>query len=170
MKSLRHVHAELGIPPDYPQTRNLARQRQPARLVGIGRNPDGRPVRLTPAAATAWRRMAAAAAGAGLQLLPISGFRSVRYQIAIIRRRLQRGEPIDQTLRLIAAPGFSEHHSGRALDIGSPGHVELQENFARTATYRWLAANAGQFGFRLSYPRNNRSGFAFEPWHWCWHR
>jgi zinc D-Ala-D-Ala carboxypeptidase len=22
----------------------------------------------------------------------------------------------------------------------------------------------------LSYPKRNRNGFRYEPWHWCWHR
>ena len=164
------VARALGIPADYAATRGLARQREARRLVSVGPAPDdGRPVRLAPRAAAAWRRMRDAAARAGIVLLPLSGFRSVARQTEIIRAKVARGQAIDSILRLVAAPGFSEHHTGRALDIGSPEHLELDEHFARTAAYRWLRRRAGGFGFRLSYPRGNPHGIGYEPWHWCWH-
>ena len=59
---------------------------------------------------------------------------------------------------------------GRALDLGSPAAVDLDEDFARTREYRWLTRHAARFGFRLSYPRGNPHGIGFEPWHWCWRR
>lgn len=131
---------------------------------------DGKPVRLTPRAAAAWRRMVAAAARAGVELLPISGYRSVARQITIIRRKLAAGERIADILRLVAAPGCSEHHTGRAIDIGSPEDCALDEHFAKTAGFRWLRKNAARFGFHLTYPRKNPHRIAYEPWHWCWRR
>ena len=136
----------------------------------IGRNPDGRVLRLTPRAATAWRRMQATAQRDGIELIAISAFRSVRRQTQIIRQKLRSGQHIDAILRYVAAPGFSEHHTGRALDIGSPGHTELEADFARTVEFRWLKRHARRFGFHLSYPRGNRHGIGCEPWHWCWRR
>jgi D-alanyl-D-alanine carboxypeptidase len=163
--------ARLGIPADYAGTRRLPRQREARTLVSIGpAADDGKPVRLAPRAAAAWRRMAAAAARDGVQLLPISGYRSVARQARLIRRKLAAGEPIDDILRLVAAPGCSEHHTGRALDVGSPEDCALDEDFARTAEFGWLQKHAPRFGFHLSYPRKNRHGIAYEPWHWCWHR
>jgi D-alanyl-D-alanine carboxypeptidase len=168
--ALTRTWQRLGIPADYARTRKLALQREAKRLVRIGRNPDGRILRLTPAAARAWRQMRAAAAADGLELIQISAFRSVQRQTTLIRRKLAAGKSIGEILRYMAAPGFSEHHTGRALDIGSPGHTELEEKFAQTAAFRWLRKHAGTFGFRLSYPRHNRHGIGYEPWHWCWHR
>ena len=78
------------------------------------------------------------------------------------------GEKIDDILRLVAAPGCSEHHAGRALDIGSPAAQELDEQFAKTAEFYWLKKYAARFGFHLSYPRANRHRIGYEPWHWCW--
>lgn len=164
------VRAQLGIPADYARTRNLTLHREATRLVYVGRNPDGRRLRLTPDAARAWRRMRAAAEGDGIELIAISAFRSVRRQTALIRKKLAAGKAIEDILRYMAAPGFSEHHTGRALDIGSPGHTELEEAFAGTAAFRWLSRHARKFGFRLSYPRHNRNGIGYEPWHWCWRR
>jgi zinc D-Ala-D-Ala carboxypeptidase len=164
------IHAALGIPTDYGATRHLRPQREAKRLVMVGRTPDdGRAVRLAPRAAAAWRRMRAAAARDGVVLLPLSGFRSVARQRAIIREKLAGSQRIADILRLVAAPGYSEHHTGRALDIGSPDDLALDEEFARTTAFRWLRRHATKFGFRLSYPRRNPHGIAYEPWHWCWH-
>ena len=163
------ISHSLGIPPDYAEVRRLPVQREAKRLVAIGRNPGGRRLKLTPRAAAAWRRMQAAAARDGITLRPISAFRSIARQTQIIRRKLAAGEKIGRILRVNAAPGCSEHHTGRALDLGAPGHLELETSFARTAAFRWLQHHAARFGFRLSYPRRNPHGIGYEPWHWCWH-
>ena len=140
------------------------------RLVSIGRAVDDRRrLRLAPRAASAWRRMQAAANRDGVILLPLSAFRSVARQTLIIRRKLARGQPIADILKVSAIPGCSEHHTGRALDLGTTGHLALEASFARTRAFRWLIVHAGRFGFRLSYPRRNPHGINYEPWHWCWH-
>ena len=63
----------------------------------------------------------------------------------------------------------TEHHTGRAVDVMTPGGPILEEAFEDTDAFRWLARHACRFGFRLSYPRGNAHGFAYEPWHWAWH-
>ena len=167
----RRLWKQLGIPADYARTRHLPVQREARTLVLIGRAADDhKPVRLTPAAAAAWHRMVAAARTDGVALLPISGYRSVARQVRIIRRKLAAGKAIGDILRYVAAPGCSEHHTGRAIDIGSPEHCELDEDFAKTPESRWLKKHAARFGFHLSYPRNNPHGIGYEPWHWCWRR
>jgi D-alanyl-D-alanine carboxypeptidase len=168
--ALLTLHAELGIPADYAAARGLASHVEAAEadLVEIGLNPDGRMVRLDRHAADAWSRMRAAAARDGLELIAVSGFRSIARQTEIIREKLAAGRAMPDILRTVAAPGFSEHHTGRALDIGCPGHVELDENFAETPAFRWLEQHAARFGFHLSYPRGNHNGIVYEPWHWCW--
>ena len=169
--TLRQLWAALGIPADYARTRHMPVQRVARTLVSVGRAADdGKLVQLTPRAAAAWQRLRAAAAAAGVQLLPISGYRSVARQTRIIRRKLAAGERIGEILRLVAAPGCSEHHTGRAIDVGSPVHLQLDEHFARTAEFRWLKRHAARFGFHLSYPRRNRHGIGYEPWHWCWRK
>lgn len=167
-KRIRVLHRALGIPADYP-ARRLPFQREARRLVVAARAADdGKPVRLTPPAANAWKKMRAAAARDGIELLPISGFRSVARQARIIRGKLATGQSITAILRLVAAPGCSEHHTGRALDLGSPDHIGLDADFAKTPAFRWLKRQAAKYGFRLSYPRENPHGIAFEPWHWFW--
>lgn len=166
---LRSLHCELGIPADYAARRHLPWQREARRLVTVGRAADdGKTIRLAPRAAAAWRRMRDAAAQDGIELLPLSGFRSVARQAAIIRQRLAEGQTLTGILKLVAAPGCSEHHTGRALDLGSPGNAKLDVYFAKTREFCWLCRHAPSFGFSLSYPRQNPHGIAYEPWHWCW--
>lgn len=157
----------MGIPADYARVRGLPFQREAKRLVRIGRSPAGRRVRLTPTAAAAWRRLQAAARRDGIELVPISGFRTVHRQTRLIRAKLAAGLRIGAILRTMAAPGCSEHHTGRALDVGCPGCTELTTSFGRTRAFRWLQAHAPRYGLRLSYPRSNRHGISYEPWHWC---
>jgi zinc D-Ala-D-Ala carboxypeptidase len=159
----------LGIPADYGAKRNLVAQIETSSLVGVSGGAEGKEIRLDPGAAAAWEKMRAEAMGVGIVLVAISGFRSVRRQTEIIEAKLAAGESIDSILRVIAAPGFSEHHTGRAVDISVPGEPNLTEAFEMTTAFRWLGDHAGQFGFRLSYPRANVHGIAYEPWHWCYH-
>jgi len=170
MRQLTPIHRELGIPASYAADRRVAPYREAfeADLVEVGINDEGRPVRLIGPAAESWANMRLAAARNDIELVPISGFRSINRQIEIFREKLAAGQRVEEILRYLAAPGFSEHHTGRALDISSPGHIELDEKFARTSAFRWLEQHARRFEFTLSYPRGNPHGIDFEPWHWCW--
>ena len=170
-KRLTGLHRELGIPASYAVDRGLEPHFEAAAagLVEVALNPEGRSIRLIRPAAAAWAGLQRRAAVTGILLIPISGFRSVERQAEIIREKTQAGRPLDDILRFVAAPGFSEHHTGRAIDISSPDHIELDEEFEGTPAFRWLNAHAEEFGFRLSYPRHNLHGIGYEPWHWCWH-
>jgi len=162
------AHA-LGVPRDYGRAHRLRRVREPAHLAFIGYDTQDRPQWLAPRAARAWKRMREAAARDGIELLVVSAFRTVEYQLGILRRKLDRGQDMARILRATAAPGYSEHHTGRALDVTTPGFEALEEEFAGSPAFAWLRRHAKRFGFRLSYPRRNPHGIAFEPWHWCWH-
>ncbi|MGH8123945.1 MAG: M15 family metallopeptidase [Rudaea sp.] len=158
----------LGVPRDYGRTRALRRMREPKHLAFIGADTQDRPQWLSPRPARAWLRMREAAARDGVDLQIVSAFRSIEYQLGIVRRKLERGLSMHEILRVSAAPGYSEHHSGRALDVTTPGLPALEEEFETSAAFAWLSANAKLHGFHLSYPRGNPHGIAYEPWHWCW--
>jgi len=161
------IHAELGIPADYAASRGLPRVAEAGERVRVtGPHARGEP-QLAPAAAAAWSRLAAAAERDGVRLLLLSGFRSYAYQAELIRRKLDRGQSFAEILAVVAAPGFSEHHSGHAVDIGTPGCEPLSEEFEDTSAFRWLERRADTHGFRLSYPRGNGLGIIYEPWHWA---
>lgn len=169
-KALQQLHAELGIDAAALRSRRLRPFADAQRLQPVGLGTDGRDKLLVPGAAHAWSQMRTAARDDGIELLLISAFRSIDYQAALIRGKLQRGMPIETILQVNAPPGYSEHHTGRALDIGIAGTPALDEGFETTAAFAWLSARAASYGFRLSYPRGNRAGYLYEPWHWCWHR
>lgn len=160
----------LGVPRDYGRVCKLRRVREPIRLQSIGLDTQGREQFLAPRAARAWARMRESATHDGVELQVVSAFRSIEYQLGILKRKLDRGLSMDEILHVSAAPGFSEHHSGRALDITTPGCAALEEEFEKSPAFAWLQKNARCFGFHLSYPRGNRHGIAYEPWHWCWIR
>ena len=156
----------LGIPDTYGADRQLEPQHEAAELVPVGLDVFGRAQRLAPAAAHAWKSMRDTAALDGIVLQLVSGFRDVDYQRRLIETKLARGLHIQKILASSAAPGFSEHHTGRAIDLTTPGCEPLEEVFERTAAFRWLQARSAEFGFRLSFPRNNPHGIVYEPWHW----
>jgi D-alanyl-D-alanine carboxypeptidase len=160
-------YAKLGIPEDYGSGHLLQSVPEPAELAYAGRDRYLRPLWLLAPAARAWQRMRDAALREGVQLDAISGYRGHAYQLGIFERKLRRGLTVEQILNVNAAPGYSEHHSGRAIDIGTPGEPPAEESFERTAAFAWLSARAGDFGFALSYPRDNPHGITYEPWHFC---
>jgi D-alanyl-D-alanine carboxypeptidase len=160
--------SQLGIPADYGERHQLKLQEECRDLVTIGADIFAREQKMTPAAARAWLLMKESASDEDIELQVVSAFRPVDYQAAIIRKKLDAGQCIEEVLKVSAAPGYSEHHSGRALDITCPGFVPLEEAFETSPAFNWLMANAQRFGFVMSYPRNNPHGVAYEPWHWCW--
>lgn len=113
---------------------------------------NGRPVRIRVTTigwadvevqtARAFRKMAAAAKKAGIQLVIRSGFRSHARQKELFRAWREGWG------NRAARPGFSKHQSGRALDL------DLDPD----GTFSWLKKNARRFGFA----RTVRG----EPWHW----
>lgn len=160
---------QLGLDAQrYAHDSGLALEAEPCALHLAGRDRFARPLWLRRGAAQGWRRMRLHAARDGVALDAISGFRSHAYQLGIFERKLARGQSVPQILKVNAAPGFSEHHSGHALDIGTPGDAPAEETFEATAAFAWLQANAAAHGFHLSYPRDNPHGIVYEPWHWCW--
>jgi zinc D-Ala-D-Ala carboxypeptidase len=165
----RSLRKSLGIPGAHPALRTLPEVGEARCLRANGRDRYGRPLLLDARAARAFNRMRTAAHLDGVVLEVVSGFRGLHHQAGIFRRKLARGQTIDEILRVNAPPGYSEHHSGRALDLSCPGEPPAEESFEHTEAFAWLSVNAQRFGFRLSYPRDNPHGIAYEPWHWCWH-
>lgn len=100
-----------------------------------------------------------------------SGYRSPAYQFVVFLEQLVESEfDIEKTLKRVALPGYSEHGNSKCQAVD---FVAIQENdnvlsmkFEKTKEYQWLLERAPCFGFHLSYPRNNKIGVMFEPWHW----
>jgi D-alanyl-D-alanine carboxypeptidase len=129
-------------------------------------NDEGRSFQLHPDAFSAWKRMKDAAITEGISLYIVSAFRSFERQSEIIEQKREKGVSEEDIFKVSAPAGSSEHHTGRAVDINTKGFPPLEEDFEKSEAFRWLSLNAKDFGFRLSYPKENRFGMAYEPWHW----
>ena len=169
-QKLRKLHASLGIPAEYYKNTKLAYFSAPTALISIGADVFGRPQRLEQTAATAWFAMREHAESDGIALQVVSAYRSAEYQAEVIQRSLDKGDQIELILQRIAAPGFSEHQSGRALDLTTPGYEAVEEEFEESNAFTWLTQYARQHGFEMSFPRNNPYGVIYEPWHWCYQK
>ncbi|MDX2242065.1 MAG: D-alanyl-D-alanine carboxypeptidase family protein [Leptolyngbyaceae cyanobacterium bins.302] len=130
--------------------------------------PDGS-IKLRKSAAQAYQEMVAAARRDGVELTPISGFRSLTDQdYLFFGKKAERGQVAAERAKVSAPPGYSEHHTGYAIDIGD-GNVpatNLSETFENTGAFRWLKANAAYYSFEVSFPKGNKQGVNYEPWHW----
>jgi D-alanyl-D-alanine carboxypeptidase len=111
---------------------------------------------------------AAAQAEAGLTLASNSAYRSYDSQVEVYNDDMNaHGQAFADTDT--ARPGYSEHQTGLAIDIGADsGYCSLDPCFAGTPDGQWLAANAWRFGFLLRYPQglDQVTGYTFEPWHY----
>ena len=111
----------------------------------------------TPETIRAFRRMQEAGAAAGHNLQVQSAYRTIDRQ-----RELHNQAGGDGA---VARPGFSEHHTGRALDLAGPdGLLDIN---GPSPTGQWVADNAHEFGFIIRYTEENRNvtGYIYEPWH-----
>jgi D-alanyl-D-alanine carboxypeptidase len=168
LQRLRERLHALGLDERYGERSGLVLVPEPEWLALAGFDRYRRPLWLHRDAANAWTRMRAAALRDDVVLEAISGYRSHDYQLGIFERKFARGQSLEDVLAVNAAPGFSEHHSGRALDIGTPGEPAAEESFERTPAFAWLREHAAEHGFAMSYPRGNPHGIVYEPWHWYW--
>lgn len=167
---LVRIFDALGIPLSYPSERGLPPYEQANLddLLVTEIDFEGKPFLLTRNASLAWKSMKDTAADEGVSLLPFSGFRSYVYQQGLIQRHIDNGRAMDDILANLALPGYSEHHTGRAVDVTTAGCAPLVEEFEDTEAFKWLTENAESFGFYLSFARDNEQGFIYEPWHWCY--
>lgn len=102
----------------------------------------------------------------GVNLYIVSGTRTQNYQITVFKKKFKdKSNPTEAELysriRWSAPSGYSEHHTGYAIDINS-----TETDFEYTKEYKWLLENAGKYGFEMSFPKDNKQKVGFEPWHW----
>lgn len=118
--------------------------------------------------APALEAMVAAAKQQGLNLNLQSGYRSYQFQVDLYNQYVQsEGQAEADTFS--ARPGYSEHQTGLAADLGgtSDPTCNVAQCFANTSEGKWLAANAYLYGFIIRYPKSfeNITGYEYEPWH-----
>lgn len=126
-------------------------------------------IRLKPEAQSAVNNMIAKAKAEGVQLGLISGFRTLADQDYLyFDLKAERGESAQTRAEVSAPPGYSEHHTGYAVDFidESRPNTHLEESFETTAAFQWLEKNAAFFNFEMSFPKDNAAEVGYEPWHW----
>ncbi|RUL53650.1 MULTISPECIES: D-alanyl-D-alanine carboxypeptidase family protein [Lysinibacillus] len=121
-----------------------------------------------PTARTAFDQMAQDARTAGFEIVAFSTYRSYEYQETIYNNYVSR-DGKENADRYSARPGYSEHQTGLAFDIGEKDKKDLwlTEQFGETPAGKWLADNAHKYGFILRYPKGKEAitGYMYESWH-----
>lgn len=116
---------------------------------------------LDSSARAAFLKLQAAAKAEGLNIYPISAYRSYNYQKQVYAGWVAMyGSEADL---ISARPGHSEHQLGLAIDVNS-----AEYSFAKTKEGIWLAAHCAEYGFILRYPSfdaQRSTGYSYEPWH-----
>lgn len=116
----------------------------------------------------AFEQMAADARNAGFELVAFSTYRSYEYQDTLYHNYVNR-DGQENADRYSARPGYSEHQTGLAFDIGEKGKEDLwlTEEFGETEAGKWLVENADKYGFILRYPKGKEAitGYMYESWH-----
>ena len=104
----------------------------------------------------------------GVYLVFLSGFRSIELQNEIFYSlKSIRGQIAMERARVSAPPGYSEHSTGFAIDIGDAlnRETDFEVEFERTSAFRWLKKNAAKYHFKLSFDKEQKA-VDYEPWHW----
>jgi len=104
----------------------------------------------------------------GIYLVFLSGYRSINLQNNIFYslKSIRNQEAVERA-RVSAPPGYSEHSTGFAIDIGdaTKRETDFETDFENTDAFRWLIKNAAKFHFKLSFNKDNKY-IDYEPWHW----
>jgi len=104
----------------------------------------------------------------GIYLVFLSGYRSINLQNDIFYSlKSIRNQEAAERARVSAPPGYSEHSTGFAIDIGdaTQRETDFETDFENTDAFRWLIKNAAKFHFKLSFKKDNKY-IDYEPWHW----
>lgn len=119
-------------------------------------------------ARTAFEEMVTEAKKSGISLTAFSTYRSFDYQTTLYNRYVAR-DGKEAADRYSARPGYSEHQTGLAFDIGEVGQEThwASASFGDTAAGKWVGENAHRFGFILRYPlgKEDKTGYMHESWH-----
>lgn len=116
-------------------------------------------------AAEALERLKSEAKKEDHEIEVISGFRSFDTQKTVYSREVAAYGQL-QAETQSARPGYSEHQTGLAVDVGSEG-CNLDDCFGNTKEGKWVAKNAHVYGFIVRYVsgKEDITGYKPEPWH-----
>jgi D-alanyl-D-alanine carboxypeptidase len=109
------------------------------------------------------------AAQKGISLQLLSGYRSINLQRDIFyENKSIRNQTAVERSMVSAPPGYSEHSTGYAIDVGDGNfpNTHFEVEFEQTPAFKWMKKFATKYHFVLSFPPNNKQGVTYEPWHW----
>lgn len=122
------------------------------------------------------QEMFADAAQDGVKFKLVDAYRSFDRQNELYQQKVEsyiakgyaREEAEVQAATITARPNTSEHQTGLALDIVTPSYTKRDKGFANTDAFKWLNANAQEYGFTLRYKKDKQeyTKVIYEPWHW----
>ena len=99
-----------------------------------------------------------------------SSYRSIEEQQRIWNE-YEKEFGINYTKRFVAVPGYSEHHTGLAIDIclrkGNKIIGENKDLMNEEKSFLKIHKKLADYGFILRYPNGKESitGYGYEPWH-----
>ena len=116
-----------------------------------------------------FKEMQFMAAQRGISLQLLSGYRSIDLQREIFyeNKSIRNQTAIERSWDS-APPGYSEHSTGYAIDVGDGNYpnTNFEVEFEQTPAFKWMKRFAPKYHFVLSFPPNNKQGVTYEPWHW----
>lgn len=181
--------ATATLPPDFPKIavadwriqlvgpdHKLAHEMDESQLTEISSSE-----RLDKRVADSFADLTQGAADAGVTIAVVSAYRSVADQTAVFNEKFERmkrqgksdEEAERETMTDMTRPGYSEHHTGLAVDVvdeswlASDPAWTLEESYGATKGGQWLAAHVADYGFVIRYPADKTAitKISYEPWH-----
>ena len=133
-------------------------------------DPWGDEVKIEKTTLEQFKRLQAALLEQGVDIRLDSVYRSVEDQVVLWELfKEEYGE--DYCKKYLAEPGYSEHHTGLAVDVCMVKDGEaINDNdamIAETELFGKVHELMPEYGFILRYPKGkeNITGYAYEPWH-----
>lgn len=143
---------------------HLDKKFEPDNLVNIStKYASDKGLKCSKVALDAFIEMSKAAEKEGYGIIINSAYRSYQDQVDISNLYL-RDYGQSYVDKFVAKPGYSEHQTGLAFDVGS----KTTNIFLNSKEYQWMLDNAHKYGFihRFSKQHEDITGFRSEPWHY----
>ena len=127
-----------------------------------------KPEKLASEVAFALMQTIYAAVDDSIQVVTVSGFRTVAKHKQLFQDQIQHYGSPETVRKTTTPPGYSDHHTGYEIDLadGNFPEKDITYELGETKAFQWLIKNANQYGFEMSFPENNSQGVSYEYWHW----
>ena len=118
----------------------------------------------------AFKKLQKAMAKEGITILLDSTYRSVARQQEIWDE-FEAEKGLEYAQQYVAVPGYSEHHTGLAIDICivKKGKIinDNDKMIAQKKIFAKIHEKLADYGFILRYPEGMEdiTGYSYEPWH-----